>query len=131
MPITCTIWLWTVFDPYPCTTPSRLCLSLCVCANNAFCPSLSFLGASGIPSQQKDMQIVESIIGPEYMSLIIGYSFIYRKGLFRDGLFKCEGRAEEGTTAEEVMQQGMCGCLDLDMEKARFTFMTLPYETKL
>lgn len=64
------------------------------------------------------MQAVEQIIGQEYMNLIIGYSFINRKDLFRSGNFKCHGRADDSLNAEQVMQQGYCGCLDIDFDKA-------------
>lgn len=70
------------------------------------------------------MQTVEQIIGPEYMNLIIGYSFINRKDLFRTGLFKCHGRADDSLNAEQVMQQGYCGCLDLDLDKVSLLAMT-------
>lgn len=63
------------------------------------------------------MEALESIFGSEDMTGITGTMFVLRKNLFRDGLFRCVGRAEEGVTSVEVMQSSMCGCLDLDMDK--------------
>lgn len=74
------------------------------------------------------MEVLASIFGSEDMTRITGTTFVHRKNLFRDGFFRCVGRAEEGMTSMEVMQSSMCGCLDLDMDKVMcFPFFLLLY----
>lgn len=69
---------------------------------------------------------MESIFGPEYIARIAGNTFVDRKNLFRGGIFRCKGRAEEDTTSLEVMQSSMCGCLDFDMDKVMcFPFISI------
>lgn len=62
------------------------------------------------------MEIVESIVGDEDILKITAFAFIERKGLYRDSLFKCRGTADPTMSAGAVMDSGMCGCLDLDLE---------------
>lgn len=57
------------------------------------------------------------IVGEEFRLSLSGYLFVMRKGMFRDHLFKCRGYAEPGTTEEEIMKSGQCGCLDLDLNE--------------
>lgn len=61
------------------------------------------------------MAVVQNILGPENILEITALAFIERKGLYRDGLFKCRGFAELNQTAQDVMDEGLCGCLDLDL----------------
>lgn len=63
------------------------------------------------------MEVVESIVGDDEILHITAFAFIERKNLFRDGLFKCREIAPEDMAAKDVMESGMCGCLDLDLDK--------------
>lgn len=65
------------------------------------------------------MEVVSEIVPSSDMLDITGFAFIQRKGLFREGLFKCTGFANADVTAGEVMESGQCGCLDLDLEEVR------------
>lgn len=65
------------------------------------------------------MEVIESIVGDQDILYIAAFAFIERKGLFREGLFKCRGFASSDMSAQDVMNEKMCGCLDLDMDKVK------------
>lgn len=71
------------------------------------------------------MNKLESIIGREHMDRVRGVAYMNRKDMFRQGTFKCAGLASSDLTAAEVMQDGLCGCLDLNLERVCHSKLTI------
>ena len=66
------------------------------------------------------MDTTVEIVGDEYRISVTGSSYVMRKDLFRDHLWKCHGVADSSMNAKDVMLSGQCGCTDLNLEEVLF-----------
>lgn len=83
------------------------------------CASQATIHARILPPlvEQELMEELESLVGREHMDRPLSMSFTSHKAMFRQGTFKCSGLAQCDLSAAKVMEDGLCGCLDLDLEQ--------------
>lgn len=56
----------------------------------------------GVMDCEETYQKIETLVGSSAADTLATYSFVHRKNLYRDGLFKCEGTAKIDESPEEV-----------------------------
>lgn len=56
----------------------------------------------GVLDCEKTYERIEGLVGKMAASQLAEQSFIHRKNLYRDGIFKCDGRADVAQSSEEV-----------------------------
>ena len=66
------------------------------------------------------MDATVEIVGDEYRISVTGSSYVMRKGLFRDHLWKSHGVTDSSMNAKDVMLSAQCGCTDLNLEEVLF-----------
>ncbi|CBN79225.1 TYRosinase family member (tyr-4) [Ectocarpus siliculosus] len=68
----------------------------------------------GVLDCEETYERIEGLVGKIAASQLAEQSFIHRKNLYRDGIFKCDGRADVAQSSEEVMLS-RCGCLGYNL----------------
>eukprot|EP00752_Nemacystus_decipiens_P005412 g4907.t1 len=69
----------------------------------------------GVFACDKTMDTISALIGPDNADALQLYLFDWRKTLWIDEYFSCEGTVSTDQTAEDVFSSGACGCLGYDL----------------
>ncbi|CAN0178829.1 unnamed protein product [Ectocarpus sp. 13 AM-2016] len=72
----------------------------------------------GVLDCKETYERIEGLVGKMAASQLAAQSFTHRKNLYRDGIFKCDGRADVAQSSKEVMLS-RCGCLGYSLKRLR------------
>eukprot|EP00903_Cladosiphon_okamuranus_P016180 g14931.t1 len=69
----------------------------------------------GVLDCERSYAQIGELVGEESAASLAMFSFVHRKNLYRENIFKCEGTAGVNQKPIELLASGQCGCLDYDL----------------